>query len=71
MEGILEEREIRRGLMERVKQIYQETYNRIRVCDQESRVFWTTKRVRQGLLRLLLFSVFNRFGGGDGQRVDR
>lgn len=49
----------RKGLTERVKQIYQKTWNRIRVGDKKSSNFRTTRRLKQGCpVSPLLFSIF-------------
>lgn len=56
---VMEERGIRKGLTERVKQVYKETRNKIKVEDRESSPFWTTKGVRQSCpLNPLLFLIF-------------
>jgi len=54
----MEERGIRRGLIERVKDIYQQTKNIARVHGNITNWFGTRKGVRQGCpLSLLLFTL--------------
>jgi len=54
----MEERGIRRGLIERVKEIYEQTKNAVRVHENTTNWFGTRKRVRQGsLLSPLLFAL--------------
>jgi len=54
----MEERDIRRGLIERVKEIYEQTKNAVRVHGNTTNWFGTRKRVRQGCpLSSLLFAL--------------
>jgi len=54
----MEERGIRRGLIERVKEIYEQIKNAVRVYGNITNRFWTRKGVKQGcLLSPLLFAL--------------
>jgi len=54
----MEERGIRRGLIKRVKEIYEQTKNAVRVHGNITNWFWTRKGVRQGCpLNPLLFAL--------------
>lgn len=44
----LEERRVSEELLERLKEIYENTTNRVRVGGKMEGMFWTVRRVRQG-----------------------
>ena len=55
----MKERGIRRGIVERIKELYEETENVIRIGDKYTKTFWTEEGVRQGCtLSPVLFTLF-------------
>ena len=55
----MEKSRIEKGLIERVKVIYEETRNVVRVNEEESEEFWTGVGLRQGCpLSLTLFKIY-------------
>jgi len=54
----MEERGIRRGLIERVKEIYKQIKNAVRVYGNVTNCYWTRKGIRQGYpLSSLFFAL--------------
>ena len=43
----MKETGIRKGIVERIKELYEETENRLRIGDKYTKTFWTERGVRQ------------------------
>jgi len=55
----MKERGIRNDIMERIKELYEETENIIRIGDKYTRTFWTEREVGQGCsLSPVLLTLF-------------
>jgi len=67
----MEERSIRRGLIERVKEIYEQTKNAVRVYGNITDWFWTRKGVRISPKPATLWPCNSRCEGGDEERTSR
>lgn len=56
--GMMRKKEIREGLIEKVKKVLNKTKNRVRMSGKLGKGFWTARRVRQGCpLSPLLFNI--------------
>jgi len=73
----MEERGIRRGLTERVKEIYEQTKNAVRIYGNITNWFWTRKGVRQGcplsplLIAHVIADVEEKMKKGDGVLIKK
>lgn len=69
---MLEGRGIRRGILERIKEIYENNKNVVKVNGKVSECFWTEKGVRQGCpLSPILFSANSRYRRRNEKRIIR
>lgn len=67
----MEEKGISKNLRERIKEIYTETRNKIRVNGKISEKFWTTRGARMPIEPYVILVIHSRFRGEIEKRLGR